>query len=83
MEEVNEGDKWPDGFSARGGYSAAHRGCTQQLAGFGKTPISNGNRIGPLTDLGSACARQGVKRWYPQALTDRRPVLKAQVMLLH
>lgn len=44
---------------------------------------SIGSRIGPLTDLGSSCAQQGVKLWYPQALTDRRSVLKAQVMLLH
>ena len=45
MEVVKEGDKWPDGFSDKGGYSAAHRRCTQQLAGFGKTPMAAG--LGP------------------------------------
>lgn len=64
------------------------RQATQQLTGgaLSNSRIwenSIGSRIGPLTDLGSACAQQGVKLWYPQPLTDRRPVLKAQVMLLH
>lgn len=42
VEVVSEGDKWPDGFSEKGGYSAAHRRYTQQLAGFGKTPMAAG-----------------------------------------
>lgn len=81
VEAVSEGDKWPDGFSDKGGYSAAHRRCTQQFTGTRKIPMAAG--LGPPTDLGSAFAQQGVKLWYPQALADRRPVLKAQVMLLH
>lgn len=36
MEVVSEGDKWLDVLSEKGGYSAAHRRCTQQLAGFGE-----------------------------------------------
>lgn len=42
------------------------REATQQLTGGALSTHriwenSNGSRIGPLTDLGSACAQQGVK----------------------
>lgn len=57
VEVVSEGAEWPGGFSEQGGDSASHR-CIQQLAGFMKN--SNDSRIGPLTDLGAACAQQGV-----------------------
>lgn len=42
VEVVSEGDKWPDGFSDKGGYSAAHRRCTQQFTGIRKIPMAAG-----------------------------------------
>lgn len=42
VEGVSEGDKWPDGFSDKGSYSAAHRRCTQQITGIGKIPMAAG-----------------------------------------
>lgn len=80
-EVVSEGDEWPEGFSEKGGCSASYRICTQQPAGFVKTPTTEG--LGPSWAGGDACAQQGGKNCFPRALTDRRPVLKAQVTLLH
>lgn len=45
VEVVSEGDKWPDGFSDKGGYSAAHRRCIQQVTGIRKIPMAAG--LGP------------------------------------
>lgn len=43
VEVVSEGAEWPGGFSEKGGDSASHGRCIQQLAGFVTTPMTAGS----------------------------------------
>lgn len=82
MEVVSEGDKWLDVLSEKGRLlSSSQEMHSATCRIWGKLQLAAG--LGPSQTWVCACAQQGVKLWYPQALTDRTPVLKAQVMLLH
>lgn len=62
-EVVSEGDEWPDGFSEKVGCSASHRMCTQQPAGFVKTPMTEG--LGPSRVGGMLVLSKGEKTLFP------------------